>query len=284
MVVAVAVLPLAALGRGQEPRAAEPRVTPFLRALLEAHNRERLKEGKLPLALSARLVEAARGHARDMAEREKMSHEGSDGSTADERIKRTGYQAQSTAENVAMGHRTIEEVIAGWMHSAGHRRNILGDFREMGGARVVGEDGQAYWTVVFGRPYPTLVADDEGTKVASGLNVIRVEAKKPALKRSAVLDRVAQSLAEALAADPQGPLANQGKAIYERVRKEGYEYQTIGLRIGTGHISAGEFVAGLAANSEGKASLLGEFADVGVGVAKNGDGVPTWVLFLARRQ
>jgi uncharacterized protein YkwD len=269
---------------GQDRKAApEFRATPLQRAMLDAHNAERLKAGKLPLALSARLVEAARIHAEDMAQREEMSHEGSDGSTPDERIRRTGYQPQTTGENVAMGHTTVEEAVDGWMDSEGHRRNILGDFREMGAARVIGDDDVAYWAVCFGKPFPELVADQERSAVVARVNAFREAAGKRAVGRSAILDRVAQALAESLAKDPEGALADQGKSVYKRVREEGYRYRAIRLRVGTGHADAEAFVEGMRTDAEDGQSVLGEFSDVGVGVAKSAEGVPSWVVLLARR-
>src|SRR5689334_15742938 len=53
---------------------------PDMVELVAAHNRERAKEKLAPLTANAQLTAAARIHARDMAEHEMMSHEGSDGS------------------------------------------------------------------------------------------------------------------------------------------------------------------------------------------------------------
>ena len=39
-------------------------------------------------------------------------------------------------ENVALGHRTATAMHDGWMSSAGHRANILGDFTDIGVASI----------------------------------------------------------------------------------------------------------------------------------------------------
>src|SRR3954463_15008383 len=83
--------------RGQDA----PQVDPIVAELVAAHNRERAEAKLPPLALEPKLEAAAQAHARDMAEHEMMSHEGSDGSTPAERVKKAGYHYQKTGENVA---------------------------------------------------------------------------------------------------------------------------------------------------------------------------------------
>src|SRR4051794_8370346 len=59
------------------PAPASPAPDPVAAELLTLHNRERAEAKKGPLALNEKLTAAARVQARDMAERGKMSHEGS---------------------------------------------------------------------------------------------------------------------------------------------------------------------------------------------------------------
>src|SRR4051812_10732675 len=124
--------------------------------LLMAHNRERSEAGKPALEFDELLAKAAAIQARDMAAHDKMSHEGSDGSTPADRVQRTGYKFQSTGENVAMGYRDTESLMKGWMESPKHRANILGDFTQIGVAKAEAPDGTPYWAVEFGRPWPAL--------------------------------------------------------------------------------------------------------------------------------
>jgi uncharacterized protein YkwD len=120
--------------------------------LVKAHNARRSKAGLPPLFPNARLDAAATGHARDMAERLKMSHRGGDGSSPFDRIERQGYRYREAGENVAYGFDDVESVMAGWMKSPGHRRNILGKYSEIGVGRAIAKDGAAYWCVTFGTP------------------------------------------------------------------------------------------------------------------------------------
>ncbi|WP_443068675.1 CAP domain-containing protein [Streptomyces sp. NBC_01361] len=111
-------------------------------------NNERSKAGCSPLTMNAKLTKAAQDHSKDMASHRNMSHTGSDGSSPDDRITRAGYSWSSYGENVAYGYSTPEKVMAGWMSSPGHKRNILDcSFKEIGiGLAQPG----SYWTQDFG--------------------------------------------------------------------------------------------------------------------------------------
>jgi uncharacterized protein YkwD len=121
-------------------------------SLIRAHNARRAKAGLPPLFENSQLDTAAEGHARDMAERRKMSHRGGDGSSPFDRIDRQGYRYRSAGENVAAGFDDVDSVMDGWMKSPGHRRNILGRFTEIGVGRAIAKDGASYWSVSFGTP------------------------------------------------------------------------------------------------------------------------------------
>jgi uncharacterized protein YkwD len=55
------------------------------------------------------------------------------------------------AENVASGPMSAREVVDGWLHSPGHRRNIEGDFRLTGIGLAFGRRGMIYFTQIFTR-------------------------------------------------------------------------------------------------------------------------------------
>jgi len=94
------------------------------------------------------LEEAAQKHSTDMKKHKDLNHEGSDGSSAGDRINATGYSWNTYGENIAVGYPTEEKVIQGWLQSIGHCKNIMnGNFTQMG----VATSG-AYWTQVFARP------------------------------------------------------------------------------------------------------------------------------------
>jgi uncharacterized protein YkwD len=108
-----------------------------------------------PLALSEVLQRAALEHARDMASHGKLSHTGSDGSTHAERATRAGYRWRVVGENIAAGQPAAEQVVAGWLKSAGHCANLMDpDFSEMGVAYAAApQDAKGiYWAQMFGAP------------------------------------------------------------------------------------------------------------------------------------
>ncbi|WP_328390529.1 CAP domain-containing protein [Streptomyces sp. NBC_00400] len=116
--------------------------------VVELVNKERSKAGCSPLTVNAKLTKAAQAHSKDMADHRNMSHTGSDGSSPDDRITRAGYHWNSYGENVAYGYSTPEKVMAGWMSSPGHKRNILDcSFKEIGVGLAQPGD---YWTQDFG--------------------------------------------------------------------------------------------------------------------------------------
>lgn len=77
------------------------------------------------LTLDTRLRCAARKHSKDMGVKNFFSHTGSDGSTPWARIKKAGYSYADAAENIAWGYTTPTDVVAGWMASSGHCKNIM---------------------------------------------------------------------------------------------------------------------------------------------------------------
>lgn len=87
------------------------------------------------LTWDERLEQAARRHARDLAQHRLVQHTGTDGSTTSERIRESGFSFRLIGENIAYGHRSPEEVITHWLSSPGHCRNIMNPaYHQMGGA------------------------------------------------------------------------------------------------------------------------------------------------------
>jgi hypothetical protein len=91
-------------------------------------------------------------HVRDF-----FSHTSPDGRSPGDRIKAAGYGAWAWGENIAAGFETPAEVMAGWMRSEGHCRNVLGAaFSELGvGIVAPPGGGQVQWVQNFGRPSGT---------------------------------------------------------------------------------------------------------------------------------
>ena len=118
-------------------------------ATLAAINSSRAAQGRSALDYSPRLEAVARAHGEDMARKGFFSHTGSDGSEIGQRLSRGGYTFCFGAENIALGQPSLEVVMASWMKSPGHRRNILSrKAKDVGLARVTGN----YWVMVLAAP------------------------------------------------------------------------------------------------------------------------------------
>jgi uncharacterized protein YkwD len=108
-----------------------------------------------PLTLSAMLSQAAAAHAADMAANGVMTHRGSDGSNAGERLTRAGYPWRAYGENVAAGQADADAVVRSWLDSPGHCANIMGaQFTQMGVAFALAPQGplRILWAQVFAAP------------------------------------------------------------------------------------------------------------------------------------
>ncbi len=116
-------------------------------------NAERTRRGLRGLRVDARLARAAHAHSADMVRRGFFAHENPDGQQIWDRAVAVGYAYRKVAENIAAGQRSAEEVVRGWMHSPGHRANILdAELSQIGIGRVEGGPYGVYWTQVFGTP------------------------------------------------------------------------------------------------------------------------------------
>lgn len=116
-------------------------------------NEQRVAKGLSTVVLEQRLTSTAQLHACDSAARNRMDHIGSDGSTLPDRALASGYPFRNIAENIAAGQLTAEEVVADWMASPGHRRNILTHgLRDLGLGQAIAKDGTVHWVLNLAQP------------------------------------------------------------------------------------------------------------------------------------
>ena len=120
-------------------------------AIVGLINTERARAGLAPMVWHDQLTAAALAHSTDMASMNRMTHTGSDGSDGGLRLTRAGFVWRAWGENVAAGYATVQSVFSGWMASAGHRAQILGDYAYMGLAAAASSNGTVYWTLDFAR-------------------------------------------------------------------------------------------------------------------------------------
>jgi uncharacterized YkwD family protein len=116
--------------------------------VLELVNIERAKEGLSPLVMDSRLQQVATEKSKDMAISDYFSHTSPNYGSPFDMMKKFGVSYMAAGENIAMGYRTPEEVMDGWMNSPGHKANILSSKYGKIGIGVYFGDS-VYWTQMF---------------------------------------------------------------------------------------------------------------------------------------
>jgi uncharacterized protein YkwD len=128
------------------------------RTMLCLVNGARRSRGLELLAAPISLARAAADKSADILRCDEFSHEAC-GRDFTYWIERAGYRGCREGENIAYGsggYATPRSIFTLWMHSSGHRRNILGPYEDIGiGLRVgalEGTGGTHVWTQEFGSP------------------------------------------------------------------------------------------------------------------------------------
>jgi uncharacterized protein YkwD len=126
--------------------------------IIKLTNVQRKKAGLKPLKENQKLNQAAYAKAKDMLEKNYWAHYSPQGVSPWKFIEDSGYYYKIAGENLAKGFDTQKGVMAGWMNSPGHRKNILNkSYTETGVAVIVGRlDGKDITLVVamYASPQP----------------------------------------------------------------------------------------------------------------------------------
>ena len=113
-------------------------------------NSERTAQGLTALQKDSRLAALAQQKAEDMAKNQYFSHTSPTYGSAFDMLKAAGYSYKTAGENIAMGQKSAASVMDGWMHSSGHRANILHtSYEKIGVGYAVSADGTPYWVQIF---------------------------------------------------------------------------------------------------------------------------------------
>ena len=116
--------------------------------ILQGINAYRMQHGLTKLTLIPSISKVAEQHSLDMAKhRIPFGHD-----YFQNRVKKL-YSifdpACGSAENIAYNYKTAESVTQGWIHSYGHRQNILRDYNLTGIGLAKDEHGKLYYTQIF---------------------------------------------------------------------------------------------------------------------------------------
>jgi hypothetical protein len=148
--------------------------------LLSAANKDRAARGLSPLRRDPVLAEAAAGHAREMARHSDISHGFPGEPDLASRAATVGVRFSLITENVgeAPDFELIHDL---WMHSEGHRANLLDPKVDSIGISVVAQDEQLYAVEDFATTVPNLTLDQQEATISqllgrTGVQVIQGEA------------------------------------------------------------------------------------------------------------
>lgn len=116
--------------------------------ILHAVNVYRLSKGLPPLQLNADISQEARRHSEEMATHKlPFGHQ-----YFDQRIERIYHKiphARAGAENIAYNYKDLKVLVQGWIHSPGHRQNIIGHYNLTGIGVAKDAQGKWYYTQLF---------------------------------------------------------------------------------------------------------------------------------------
>ena len=114
----------------------------YAQSVISQTNAERAKQGLPALRVDAELMAAARIRAEEISR--KFSHTRPNGKTG------SSVSAAARNENIARGHGTPERVMAAWLTSDSHRRNLLAQGYGSIGVACLEVDGITHWVQLFG--------------------------------------------------------------------------------------------------------------------------------------
>jgi len=144
-------------------------------------NKIRVLNDLRPLVEDVASEDSAQQHARELGDRQVLSHWGLDGSRVTERYRRSGGTGLSAGENLGAGD-NLRSIISAWMDSPDHRNNILNPhWYSAGSGKVNLPGGRVILVVVFNnsRWYQTSFRIDEDRVFIEGLFLLSAPAEIP---------------------------------------------------------------------------------------------------------
>lgn len=136
------------------------------RELFELLNRERAANHLLELKWDDALFKAARKHALLMLDLNIMEHQLPGEPGLEERLTNSGARFTYVAENIALG-KDSATIHSGWMHSPGHRANILSSRVTSVGIAVVRGTAGLFAVQDFSQSFADVSLEQQEKQVAS---------------------------------------------------------------------------------------------------------------------
>ncbi|MEW9121958.1 MAG: CAP-associated domain-containing protein [Thermotaleaceae bacterium] len=124
-------------------------VESFERQVFDLANAIRVRNKLTPFSWDDKVAGTARKHSTDMASNQYFDHTNTRNQSPFDRMKDDGISFSRAAENIAAGQTSAIFAHEGWMNSAGHRTNILGNFGRLGVGVHLGGSFKTYYTQKF---------------------------------------------------------------------------------------------------------------------------------------
>jgi uncharacterized protein YkwD len=153
-------------------KAADQDLSQAEQRIFQLANQARHDAGVEPLQWNEQAAEAARAHAKLMAEKQALSHQFDGEPALRERLAATGLRFDATAENVADAESADEshEVL---MNSPPHRQNLLNPKYNGLGIGVAKNGNQFYVVQDFAHAVPTHTAAEVEDEIIADFNRLR---------------------------------------------------------------------------------------------------------------
>src|SRR5207237_1385190 len=137
--------------------------------IFQLANQARKGAGAEPLQWNEHAAEAARTHAKMMAEKQTLSHQFGEEPTLRERMAATGLRFDSVAENVA-DEESTDEVHQALMNSPPHRLNLLNPKYNSVGIGVAKNGRQLYVVQDFAHSIASHTAEEVEDEIIADFN------------------------------------------------------------------------------------------------------------------
>jgi hypothetical protein len=155
----LALAPLAVLAQAQQYPAARAGTSYAIQSeawqIVALANQARAAAGAAPLKWDPALAVAARQHCMRMAAEGQISHRYGGEPDVSERAQKAGAHFSLIEENVAIAP-TPASIHSAWMHSAGHRTNLLNPAVDRVGVAIVAGRSGLYAVADYERAVPVL--------------------------------------------------------------------------------------------------------------------------------
>jgi uncharacterized protein YkwD len=192
-------------------------------------------------------------------------------------------KGSAASENVAMGQKTAQEVVQGWLNSVGHRNNIEGDFNLTGISVVKNQQGENIFTQLFIKaptpmtnPSPASAPQNGSSEVNLNYAILKLVNKHRAgqylspLQMNPHIQVIATEHAQDMAAG-KIPFGHQGFEERAKMLLSKLHGSSVVENVASGQEDAPSIVNSWLDSNSHRDNIEGDFNLTGIGIAKSED-------------